>query len=249
MIAHLLSLLSALFWLLAGAPGSPPSAPAVSKFSIFHITSPFPNQVVTDHVDIIGSVSSLGLRYFFVEARRTFDDDAQWFPATLPQYHPVTDDLIGTFNTTSLTDSIFELRLVVMLGDGERSTLGFGPIFVNNSHKVIPTATPERRAVVKVKVEAPTPGQVVSGSVDFVGTVDAPDLHSFFIEFTLADGDREEWIPATLPQFAPVQSDLLGTWTTVTPKDGDYLLQVNVLAGAGPRQYFPIGVFKLRNNS
>ena len=202
MIAHLLSFLSALLWLVTGAPDAASSIIAKPKFSIYGITSPIPNQVVTDEVDIIGSVSSLGLRYYFVEARRTFDDDAKWFPATLPRIHPVTDDLIGTFNTTSLRDSIFELRLVVIIGDGERSTLGFGPIFVNNSQKVIPTPTPEMRSIPTVTVMSPAPGQVVSGSVDFVGTVDAPDLRSFFIEFTLADGDREEWIPATLPRFA-----------------------------------------------
>lgn len=247
MIAQLLSILSALIWLVAGAPETAPLTTPKPTFSIYEVTSPVPLQVVTGEVDIIGSVNLPGLFSYYVEVYRAVEGVEDWFPATLPYLQPVFDDRIGTFNTSYLPDGSYRMRLVVIASDDSRSTLPFGPVFVYNSQKVVPTPTPERRAVVTVNVDAPTPGQVVSGSVDFVGTVDARDLQIFFIEFTSADDDWDEWLPATLPKRESVQTGVLGTWNTTFRVDGDYHLRLNVLAGAEPRQHIPIGVVKVRN--
>lgn len=250
MITQILSIVTALIWLVAGAPDSVPTTPAKPKFSIFEITSPLPNQVVTDEVDIIGSVNSPDLVNFFVEYRPVLDSDGNWYPAILPRILPVFAEGLGTFNTRFLPDGKFDMRLRVNPGYASESTLAFGPIFVSNSQKVELTPTPERRAITIATVDSPRPGQVLSGSVDIVGTVDAPDLRNFYIEFKPVDGaSADRWFPATLPRIATVQSDSLGTWTTVVLNDGDYLLRLNVLAGAEPRQHMPIGVFKVRNNS
>ena len=258
MIAQLLSLLTALVWLLAGAPDAAPTKP---KFSIYEITSPLPNQVVTDEVDIIGSVNSPDLVNYFVEYRPVLDSFGNWYPAILPRVLPVFAARLGTFNTRFLPDGEFDLRLRVNPGYDSESTLRFGPIVVRNSHKVVFTPMPEATATatepaaktrasdVTAIVESPRPGQVLSGSVDFVGTVDAPDLRNFYIEFKPVGDDADRWFPATLPKIESVQSDVLGTWNTITLKDGSYLMRINVLAGAEPRQHIPIGVFKVRNES
>lgn len=251
MITQLLSLLSALIWLVAGAPDTASSVVAKPKFSIYEVTFPLPNQVVTEKVDIIGSVNSPDMRSYFVEFYALHDDGTgDWFPATLPGIVPVFADRIGTFNTAWLPDGEYDLRLRVITGADSESTLAFGPVVVRNSQKAVLTPTPERRAIATVSVDSPKPGQVVSGSVDIVGTVDAPDLRNFYIEFKPADGaSADTWFPATLPKIESVRSGLLGSWYTLTLKDGDYLLRINVLAGAEPRQYFPIGRFRVRNGS
>ena len=247
MIAQLLSFLTAIISLLAGAPDGAPIKP---EFSIYEITSPHPNQIVTDEVDIIGSVNSPNFVNFFVEVYRVVGGVEDWFPATLPYRQPVFNDRIGTFNTRFLPDGEYRLRLMIRTNNQGESTLAFGPIIVSNSQKVVVTPTPEGRASdVTAVVESPRSGQVLSGSVDFVGTVDAPDLRNFFIELASADGDWDGWFAATLPRINSVQSDLLGTWNTTLIIDGDYHLRLNVLAGAEPRQHIPIGVFKVRNDS
>ena len=259
MIAEVLNLLSAFILLIAGAgaPDTAPTAPAQPKFSIYEITSPVPYQVVTDEVDIIGSVNSPDFGNYFVEYRPVLDSFGNWYPATLPRLMPVFAERLRTFNTRFLPDGEFDMRLRVNPGYASESTLRFGPIVVRNSQKVVLDPTPEAPAAateppvsdVTVVVESPRPGEIVRDSVDFVGTVDAPDLRNFYIEFNSADGDWDRWFPATLPKIESVQSDVLGTWNTITLKDGDYLLRINVLAGAEPRQYFPIGVFSVRNES
>ncbi len=276
MIAYFLFAFTALTWLLTGvsAPDSVRANAAQSRFSIYEVTSPYPNQVVTDQVDIIGSVNSIGMRRYFVEYRQAYDEGGEWFPATLPGIHPVINKRLGTFNTTILSDDIYVLRLVVLTGEDTRSTLAFGPIIVNNSPLAAATkaAFAARRAAsqataeycktlsdadkpdpareISVSIDAPLPGQIVSGSVRIIGTVEAPELRNFYFEFGLeADAGSGEWYPATLPHVATVRSGVLGTWTTTTLKDGNYALRLIVRAGDCQPQQLIIGTFEVRNNS
>ncbi|MCY3780725.1 MAG: hypothetical protein OXG78_10485 [Chloroflexi bacterium] len=276
MIAYFLVFLTGLTWLFASlsAPDSARSVPAHPKASVYEIISPVPNQVVTDQVDIIGSVVSIGMRRYFVEYRQAYDEDGEWFPATLPGIHPVINKRLGTFNTTILSDDIYVLRLVVLTGEDTRSTLAFGPIIVNNSPMAEATKAAEaaRRAAsqataeycktlsdadkpdpareISVSIDAPLPGQIVSGSVRIIGTVEAAELLNFYFEFGLeADAGSAEWYPATLPRVETVRSGVLGTWTTTTLKDGNYALRLIVRAGDCQPQQLIIGTFEVRNNS
>ena len=268
MIAYFLFVFTGLTWLLAtvSAPDSAPTAPANPKVSIYEITSPVPYQVVTDQVDIIGSVNSPDMTRYFVEYYRVLDDGAHWLPATPPRIHPVFGDSLGTFNTTVLPDGRYEMRLLVRTVRDEYSYLAFGPVVVRNSRKVVVTETPALLVAggrtkadenapthagnVTASVDAPLPGQVISGAVDIIGTVDAPALKSFFVEFSPVGGNHLfDWVPATLPRAEAVRSDVLGTWNTQCCRDGSYKLRLIVTAGDDPAQRFLIGTFEVKNNS
>ena len=276
MIAYILVVLTGLTWLLAGvsAPDSVRSSPAQSNFSIYEITSPLPNQVVTDQVDIIGSVNSLGMTRYFVEYRRAFDESGTWFPATLPGTQPVINARLGTFNTTFLSDDVYVLRLVVLTGKDTWSTLAFGPIIVRNSPLAAATQTAfavrraaatiataeyckqlvddrlDRAGEVSISVDAPLPGQIVSGDVEIIGTVDVHEMRSFFVEFGWDnDAGDLEWYPATLPRVETVRGGAIGTWKTTSFVDGNYALRLRVSVGGCPAQHLVIGTVEVRNGS
>lgn len=108
-----------------------------------HISFPPPVYVVRDSVDIRGSVTLPAMRNFFVEFRpllldmEMMDDeeaaDNQWFPATLPRIESVVDDVLGTWNTVTLRDDLYEIRLTVNTGGEMPEYFRVSPIRVENN--------------------------------------------------------------------------------------------------------------------
>ena len=107
-----------------------------------NITFPPAVYVVRDSVDIRGTVALAELRNFFVEFRPlvvdmmdTEEDETenQWFPATLPQITAVTDDILGTWNTVTLRDGLYELRLRINIGADEPVYFRVSPIRIENN--------------------------------------------------------------------------------------------------------------------
>ena len=109
-----------------------------------NITFPPPVYVVRDSVDIRGTVTLADMRNFFVEFRplvldmmdmedETEESDDQWFPATLPRIAPVTDDILGTWNTVTLRDGLYELRLTMNTGAEEPQYFRVSPIRIENN--------------------------------------------------------------------------------------------------------------------
>ena len=112
-----------------------PVQPTVARqsFPQIEINSPLKDQAVSGSVNILGTVSSPDLRNYYVEFRplSTKNKD-QWFPATLPAINPRTDGVLGTWNTTTLRDGVYELRLNVNTGSGPTQRFHFGPVEVRN---------------------------------------------------------------------------------------------------------------------
>src|SRR5689334_17437845 len=121
-------LLPFVFFLLA-AQNTPPVT----------ITSPAPDEILRGQVAITGKVDLPS----FVSAQLTFayasDPTNTWF--TIQTFsQPITDSALATWDTTSITDGDYVLRLQVTLQDGtsQEATV---PIKIGNDF--VPTATPE----------------------------------------------------------------------------------------------------------
>lgn len=118
------------------------------------ITSPKPGDVLRGQVNITGTTSIQG----FLSAQLDFSyasaSDETWFPIqTLSQ--PVLDASLYTWDTTTITDGNYNLRLRVFLDDGsvQEATV---PITLQND--VQPTSTPAPTATPEeVTVLVPTP--------------------------------------------------------------------------------------------
>ena len=119
------------------------------------VTSPAPNDILRGQVNIIGSTNLPD----FVSAQLDFayasDATGTWFPIqTLSQ--PVFDSPLYTWDTTTITDGDYILRLRVFVTDGTAQEVTV-PITLQNdtvpaTTTAVPTSTPE-----EVTVLIPTP--------------------------------------------------------------------------------------------
>lgn len=105
-----------------------------------HISFPPPVYVVRDSVDIRGTANLPELRNLYIEFRELdlsamdmADEEPQWFPATLPRIAAVEADVLGTWNTASLPDGLYELRLMINMGAGAQSVARVSPIRIENN--------------------------------------------------------------------------------------------------------------------
>ena len=128
-----------------------------------NITYPPAVYVVRDSVDIRGTVALADMRNFFVEFRPLALDteegadvtENQWFPASLPRITAVTDDILGTWNTVTLSDGLYELRLRIEKEAGDPQFFRVSPIRIENNPP--PFAAVEQ--VVVVVEEAAEPAE------------------------------------------------------------------------------------------
>ena len=91
--------------------------------------------MISGTVDITGTVNPEGLRSYFLEAA-LFDPASsvqiQWLPVSLPSLTPVIGGLLAQWNTTTLPDGVYVLRLHVVLSSGESLFYAIAPIGIAN---------------------------------------------------------------------------------------------------------------------
>lgn len=156
-----------------------------------NISFPSPVYVVRETVDIRGTVTLPTMRNFFIEFRPLVVNEADalpseerpWFPATLPQLQPIVDDVLGTWNTFTAPDGLYELRLTINTDSGIPQYVRVSPIRVEND---VPPflqadltqqagATPIPTQVIPSSREtlAPTPTSLNSGQPQVVSLIDS----------------------------------------------------------------------------
>lgn len=132
--------------LLLAAQDSPPVA----------ITSPAAGEVLRGEITIIGSTDIPNFFSAQLDFKYASDDGDSWFPlAALSQ--PALDSPLYLWNTASITDGDYILRLRVILADGtfQEATV---PITIQNDAPILTptpvvTSTPES----SIGVQIPTP--------------------------------------------------------------------------------------------
>ncbi len=132
--------------LLLAAQDSPPVA----------ITSPAAGEVLRGEITIIGSTDIPNFFSAQLDFKYASDDGDSWFPlAALSQ--PALDSPLYLWNTASITDDDYILRLRVILADGtfQEATV---PITIQNDAPILTptpvvTSTPES----SIGVQIPTP--------------------------------------------------------------------------------------------
>lgn len=140
--------------------------------SAANISFPPPVYVVRDTVEIRGTVSLPTMRNFFVEFRPLVVDETDalpseerpWFPATLPQLQPVIDDILGTWNTFTAPDGLYELRLTINTDSGNPEYVRVSPIRVENEVPAFLEGTPG------ASITTPIPSQTPSGRATLAAT-------------------------------------------------------------------------------
>lgn len=145
----LIVLLVCLGLLTAAAPmmaQQPAPADASGQNPNANILFPLPVYVVSGQFPIIGSADAVGMSNYFLEFRTitltvpslsgaapTPSGPPIFFPAVLPSTRPVTRGLLGTWDTTMLSDGLYELRLTVNVAGGSPLVALVGPLRVQNT--------------------------------------------------------------------------------------------------------------------
>lgn len=135
-----------------------------------NISWPPPVYVVQGEVDIRGTANLPNMNNYFLEFRPIpgltpgeqgqatatpsagANDESPWFPVTLPRSTPVVDDVLGTWNTETAADGVYELRLTINVPDQPSVNFIVSPIRVENEpppfvQASTPTATPTQDSV------------------------------------------------------------------------------------------------------
>jgi hypothetical protein len=170
------------------------------------ITSPAANDVLRGQVNIIGSTNAPDFLSGELDFAYASDATGTWFPLqTLPQ--PVFDSPLYTWDTTSITDGDYILRLRVFVGDGSSQDVTV-PVKVQNdlvpaTPTMPPTATPEQEFVLM-----PTP-------------------------FLLAASPPPTEVPKPTPTLLPTNPVSLGSDTVLASLGRGALVILGVFAFAG----------------
>lgn len=104
-----------------------------------------------------------------------------------------------------------------------------------------------------ISLDWPPPVYHVAGTVPVLGTINPPDLQSYFVEaapFNPADAEAEVfWVPVSLPSNQPVTDDVLASWDTTVFADGLYQLRLHVRLQDGERVYRVVRPVRIINDS
>ena len=107
------------------------------------ITSPVPGSIVSGMVSVIGSALHPQFLQYQVEFGPDPNANNLWYPVTSMIFTPVNNGVLGSWNTTSVQDGAYLLRLRVYLRDGTTLSTVSNFIQVRNGRPTpVPTATP-----------------------------------------------------------------------------------------------------------
>jgi len=122
-------------WLLLVAAASP--TPTPEKLSL---TSPRPGEALQGVVTIQGTTAIAGYASAEVQFAYSQSKSKDWFLIENGQ-QPVVDGIIATFDTTTITDGVYDLRLVASLVDGSQQKVEVDGLRVRN-YSLIEADTP-----------------------------------------------------------------------------------------------------------
>ena len=135
------------------------------------ITSPSAGQMVSGVLTIAGTADHPAFERYELAFGYDPDETETWFPIGEPVATPVIDGRLAVWDTLSISDGTYRLRLQVWLEDGQVLEAIVSGVRLRN---YTPTETPESpqtsRAIVAVATPSatpkptPTPSQVASGA-------------------------------------------------------------------------------------
>ncbi len=114
-----------------------------------NLSWPPPVYVLRGEVELRGSASLPNMSNYFIEFRpivlpapevegqatatpEAEADEAPWFPATLPSATPITEEVLGVWNTETAPDGLYEVRLVVNIRGEDPVYFYVSPLRIEN---------------------------------------------------------------------------------------------------------------------
>lgn len=104
-----------------------------------NVSWPPPVYVLRGEFNIRGSANLPNMSGYFLQFRPLAadlsipDEDAPWLPATLPSTQAVQDAVLGVWNTSTVPDGLYELRLTINVTGGDPIYVLVSPLRVENN--------------------------------------------------------------------------------------------------------------------
>ncbi len=100
-----------------------------------------------------------------------------------------------------------------------------------------------------IQITSPEPVSSISGTVTITGTVNPPDLQSYFFEVADAsvDPNSATWTPVTLPSRNPVDNGTLAQFNTTIVANGVYTLRLRVVHQSGDISVVTVTPLRIEN--
>ncbi|MCD6318663.1 carboxypeptidase regulatory-like domain-containing protein, partial [Candidatus Aerophobetes bacterium] len=179
------------------------------------INSPPDDSAISDTVAIEGTAWSEILTRYKVEYGEG-TEPLSW--ATIKTSTiPVSNDTLATWDTTSLDDGIYTLRVYAEDQAGLTSTHTV-KVKVDNTS---PQAT----------ITFPSSGDAISGVTTIIGTVSDKNFSCYTVKYMEATSPAR-WITIAVST-TPCSSNTLATWNTTSTDNGNYILKLFVEDKAG----------------
>lgn len=142
-----------------------------------NISFPPPVYSIRGGTPIRGTVNLPDMRNYYLEYRPLLpgssqaEDTRPWFPISLPATNPITNNVIAIWNTRTVSDGLYEIRLTVNVTNADPQYFRVAPVRVENdinvygqflipplSDSLLPTAVP---ITVMTEEPGPTPTDLV----------------------------------------------------------------------------------------
>ena len=186
---------------------------------IARINAPKADEFVEQIVQITGTVQDENFSHFELSFRPA--DARSQSPkgkiAVVDPDQPKNDEPLGVFETPSL-DEEYEIHLLAFDLSGKQSERSV-PVFIDNL---------EPRA----EITGPGNGQVLSGTVEIVGTADDVHFQNYQLEVR-STSHTGDWAPILVfPSTQPKRAEVLASWIT-PPTEEDYDIRLTVSDRSG----------------
>jgi PKD repeat protein len=109
------------------------------------ILSPVPGSRLTGAVSVLGAAQHPQFSQYYLEYGPSPNTANTWFPITGPVQYPVSNGLLGTWNTLAVADGVYQLRLRVILNDNTTLLTVVNNVRVQNAAPT-PVSTPTQAA-------------------------------------------------------------------------------------------------------
>jgi hypothetical protein len=126
-----------------------------------NISWPPPVYVLRGEFELRGTANLPNMVSYFLEYRPLNDDLApnetmSWLPATLPSQTKVVDDVLAIWDTTTVPDGIYELRMTLNVTGGNPVYVIVTPVRVENAGAPVESPTPAPTMTPEPPAELPT---------------------------------------------------------------------------------------------
>lgn len=122
------------------------------------ISFPPPVYVLCGELEIRGSANLPNMTNYFISYRPLGDDlqpeGTEFLPALLPQIASVSDDVLGSWDTSNVDDGLYELRLTVNVRGAQAVTSTISPLRVGNELPICETEVEVDPPLVQTQVPA-----------------------------------------------------------------------------------------------